>query len=651
MLKFRLNRKQILGGLQPLNVVDHELKGITVMDGEKEQNLLVCYCDTLDGVSVGSSLMCLSEIEQFVEGMLTSKVYNFTQFHTISAIDDTQRSFSTILDKYLNLPIKRIYVTNDDRGEVAHILFENSHFFSHIVPDQFEEHVDADEETEKPILHFTYTGEDDYTLEYDIHIDGEKVSIGTYNIIDVVVDEGGVNGDEHFADLIGYIRKYIQRPDDDISQLFQSGVSTYVGEVSPSIFSIGREQPMFDKTAGFRYYVEKTTQRLAVNLDSNNQFGLTRDLTIQGIASDYKQKVVNEITDVERDVYHPVYKNNKGKFLPIYQIKFNLHFRQHRGDDWLVDSDTFWNGVAVKGDKAELMKEIETKDDDKVNFFSTGEGCEGYQSDLLTYLNFTNSDVKFQKSRLKKSFLRLGFYDSDDVNEQSMLASSTIFMNAGNVFTKQVRHLTTRGYISLDKDDDDVRTNLTGSKVDREVVKGSLSNAEVEDRRLSCQFVVEDRDNSMSSSEGFYLYLMKTMRTGTAPENIYMRVEFNHAGYGITSPMMMPYVDPKKHNGNKGIKSFENILKDWNREGIDGPYGIRQYLKFIHLKFKYCYDDTSKRYVYYLDDETYGNGDDGKEYRTYDENSGVLTINLYEAKIDTRTDVPEDDKKSKEANK
>lgn len=650
MLKFRLNRKQILGGLQPLNIVDHELKGISVMDGEKEQNLLVCYCDTLDGVSVGSSLMCLSEIEQFVEGMLTSKVYSFTQFHTISAIDTVQKSFSTILDKYLNLPIKRIYVTNDERGEVAHIIFEDSHFFSYIVPDQFEEHVD--EVVEKPIIHFIYTDETGYTLEYDIHIDGVKVSISTYNIIDIVVNEGGVNGDEHFVDLIEYIGSHIQRPDNDISQQFPSGVSAYVGEVSPSIFSISREQPMFDEAAGFRYYVEKTTQRLAISLNSDDQFGLTRDITIQGIAADYKQRVVNKITDVERDIYHPVYKDDKNKFKPIYQIKFNLHFRQHRGDDWLVDSDTYWNGVKVdENKKAVLMREIETNGGEKVNFFSTVSNKEEYQSDLLTYLNFTNSDVKFQKSRLKKSFLRLGFYDSEDVNEQSMLSSSTIFMNAGDVFTKQVRYLTTRGYIFIDKDDDDVRTKLTGAKVDREVVKGSgsskLTNTEVEDRRLSCQFVVKDRDNSMSSSEGFYLYLMKTMRTGTAPENIYMRVEFNHAGYGITSPMMMPYVDPKKHNGDKGIKSFEDILKDWNGEGIDGPYGIRQYLKFIHLKFKYCYDETSKRYVYYLDDEIYGtNINKGDNYCTYNEDDGVLTVNLYEAKIDTRKDAPEDDTES-----
>ena len=44
-----------------------------------------------------------------------------------------------------------------------------------------------------------------------------------------------------------------------------------------------------------------------------------------------------------------------------------------------------------------------------------------YQSDLLSYLGFTNDDVKYQKSKLKKSFLRISFYDSDNIGNQNLL--------------------------------------------------------------------------------------------------------------------------------------------------------------------------------------------------------------------------------------
>ena len=60
---------------------------------------------------------------------------------------------------------------------------------------------------------------------------------------------------------------------------------------------------------------------------------------------------------------------------------------------------------------------------------------------------------------------------------------------------------------------------------------------EIESLRLSSQFVVKDKYSSESSSEGFYLYLWKDM-ANTTPGDIYMRVEFNHAGYGRTIPFL-----------------------------------------------------------------------------------------------------------------
>ena len=106
-----------------------------------------------------------------------------------------------------------------------------------------------------------------------------------------------------------------------------------------------------------------------------------------------------------------------------------------------------------------------------------------------------------------------------------------------------------------------------------------------------------------------------------------MKVEFNHAGYGRTIPFMMPFKDPNKEEGN-GIKTFRDILDDWNSE--DGKYGARRYMKYSYIHFKYKYDKRYKRHIYYLDDEFYGkNPKNGGVH--YDDN--IMVINLYEAKM------------------
>ena len=93
--------------------------------------------------------------------------------------------------------------------------------------------------------------------------------------------------------------------------------------------------------------------------------------------------------------------------------------------------------------------------------------------------------------------------------------------------------------------------------------------------------------------------------------------------------MMMPFVDPKKHNGNNGIKSFQDIIDDFNGGGVDKPYGIRQYIKYSYIHLKYKYYKEKQCHVYYLDDNKYGNyGNEVKD--------NCLILNIYEAKISNK---------------
>ncbi|MBP5456522.1 MAG: hypothetical protein J6Y37_08480, partial [Paludibacteraceae bacterium] len=228
-------------------------------------------------------------------------------------------------------------------------------------------------------------------------------------------------------------------------------------------------------------------------------------------------------------------------------------------------------------------------------------------------------DVKFQKNKLKKSFLRLSFYDSTNPANQNLLSYSTIFYNSGNAFAKYARYVERDGYFTVSPNGTLTR-GLVGCRVNREPESTSLNGEYPEDYRISSQFVVSDKYLSNSSSDGFYLYLWKDSFNGKIPSDIYMKVEFNHAGLGRTIPFMMPYKD-----NALGIKTFSEILSDWNGSN---RYGIRKYIRYSYIRFKYRYDIDTGIHVYYLDDNVYGNS-----VYTTNFNDGTITLNLYEAKI------------------
>ena len=76
------------------------------------------------------------------------------------------------------------------------------------------------------------------------------------------------------------------------------------------------------------------------------------------------------------------------------------------------------------------------------------------------------------------------------------------------------------------------------------------------------------------------------------------------------------------------MKDWSVSEEDWG-SNADTRYGIRRYLKYSYIHFKYKYDKLSERHVYYLDDKFYGTDENGGVH--FEDNA--ITINLYEAKI------------------
>lgn len=338
-----------------------------------------------------------------------------------------------------------------------------------------------------------------------------------------------------------------------------------------------------------------------------------------------------------------------------------------------------------------------------------------YQSDLLSYLGFINDDVKYQKSKLKKSFLRISFYDSDNIGNQNLLHTATIFLDSGDLFAKYIKNIETEDEykateaviaqkspeISFPKDsiltsseyeklDDDNRKKCVingellavtgdsssdkdkntvydkvGVSVDREPMRKKALDKdndfgddidELERLRMSSQIVVTDKNSSKRSSEGFYFYTYKTNDNGVYPSDIYMRVEFNHAGYGRVIPFMMPYIrksEEKLKENSPGyerytatdrkdkIKTFDDICYDWSEIDIDKGiedkhlkddsdigYSAVRYMKYCHIKWKYRYDKHTQKHIYYLDPDVYGTG-----VTSDNKHGNNIILNLYEGKI------------------
>lgn len=444
--------------------------------------------------------------------------------------------------------------------------------------------------------------------------------------------------------------------------------------------------------------------------------------------------MVKKIVDLKGRVYN--YNIENEEFSKKNKYDYFSYYGEAPAEPNSEEDDEYDNPNTDKGKKP---KDYVIEQDNLKNYQELREKrnkLTEYQSDLLSYLGFSNNDVKYQKSKLKKSFLRISFYDSDNIANQNLLHTSTIFLDSGNLFAKYIKNIETEdeykvvnGFVVQVKD-----TNARGSKpkwkdsnpkityksgdiisksefeklnIEQQklcvingeplaITGGSFSEEEqyttydkiglrvnrepmrknpiskddgdfgdnideLERLRMSSQIVVTDKYSSNHSSEGFYFYNYKSNDNGVFPSDIYMRVEFNHAGYGRTIPFMMPYIrkseeelkdiDPGYERyaqtpREDKIKTFDDICYDWSEidfdKGIEGKddknkylkeendigYGTVRYMKYCHIKWKYRYDKRTQKHIYYLDPDVYGKG------VTADNKHGHnIILNLYEGKI------------------
>ena len=422
----------------------------------------------------------------------------------------------------------------------------------------------------------------------------------------------------------------------DVSEIL-FGSASIIDNVNGNIngIRVKREQVMWNNaynqdTPSITHKLYKVRLNVPISMKDGS------DLYKEGNLAEYfvqreVEKVINSPIEMEKYAYTPVVVsgivNGKPTFEDCTKINFNLHFRVHDGDDWTVSDTNTWNFDKYGSHNTPSANKYYSYAQNINPMDVESQWKRSCQSDLLTYAGFITNDVRYQKNKLKKSFIRLSFYDSDNPGSQNLLAYSTIFVDCNKLYSKFISKMNFNCYFNSDGD------IVKGIKVDREVNtaihpdslveiigKKKLGIEDIEEYRLSSQISVKNRFTSDNSSEGFYLYTWELDDNPTEPVDVYMKVEFNHAGYGRNIPMMAPYED---NPINKGFKTNEDIVRDWTAP--NNGYGIKKYTRYSYIHLKAKYDTNTKRHIYYIDPDTYGTN--------YNRDKNILNINLYEARI------------------
>lgn len=365
-----------------------------------------------------------------------------------------------------------------------------------------------------------------------------------------------------------------------------------------------------------------------------------------------KNSIIPPFIDLEKVKYAPAFfetipndetEDNQEDTITITHLAtgltFNLHFRTRISggtienpeeydddvreamlahsfeDTWhFNDEMSTWNGNGLKDPQVENSGEIEREHlyDDE-NFVNS--------SNLIGYLGFTDDDVYNQKNRVKQTFIRLSFYDDKNPLTQNLLCYSTIFLDSGDLYGKYVKRKAWLDEVSMEEEDEEYNTELNPIVWNPTAITDPCS-------AVTCQLMVNDEYDMTRSGEGFNLYLFRE----DAPvenddvQNIYMKVEFNHAGIGRTVPLI-----------------FWRKVKDKTGKVFNeaSALTISNYLDNLYIPIAISLSDRG--YVYSFPDAI--SADDEENYGRCNgivwENER-LVLNLFEPMIEPEPEVPID---------
>lgn len=131
---------------------------------------------------------------------------------------------------------------------------------------------------------------------------------------------------------------------------------------------------------------------------------------------------------------------------------------------------------------------------------------------------FNDVDIKNRKNGFKRSFLRLNFYDSDNIAKQKLVAFLVIYPRVDDKFFSST-NLPSKSFFTP--------PNATPW--------GTLNPV----KQINLEFTVGNSLNDKrKDGEGFFFYYYKDEIVGTTPKELFMRASFNNAKTGKTMRLM-----------------------------------------------------------------------------------------------------------------
>jgi hypothetical protein len=377
-----------------------------------------------------------------------------------------------------------------------------------------------------------------------------------------------------------------------------------------------------------------------------------------------KEKAINPIVDMEKDVYEPVfmdgtYSGSTTNFSDIRNIEVNLHFRTRDMSSWKVNDGN--ENVMVSGISDNWFCTDYYPYKQIISGSASGANIVMNSSDIVGLLYFDNDDVFYQKDNVAKSFLRFSYYDSPDPNTQSLMCTSTVFMNEHTLYKNFVdnsrKNIDDYGMVQEQVIKVDEKNIIIG-EIDDEVSGSSVNRISVyseylgkhdpnrvsyvpddvhidESRRVSSKFVITNKYATDTSSEGFYLYIFREYSENLHPKPIYMRVEFNHAGIGRTIPFIVPmrWESGETESDNEMYPVSALTLSGDDLTYLKDGYPLTYVYAQTYIPLYAVYDFINKRYVYVFDDR----------YVTKDGDNVIL--NLFELKVKNENTASEEERK------
>ena len=291
-------------------------------------------------------------------------------------------------------------------------------------------------------------------------------------------------------------------------------------------------------------YIYQIKNMLDVDFQIKDKFDVTllkNDYYKDFYIEDKINENINNIVDMEKQIFIPKLEKLDSNCL-VNEIKINVNIRE-RNNGW-----------------------------SSTQLANTWYGQEDGENTRITHIGFDEDDIKYQKSALKKSFLRLSFYDTPHRGNQKLLYYSTVFLDTNKIFNEFFN----------------------------------------KNEKSYLEFTIKNSFDYFSCSEGYYLYLFPKLAKKDIPTTIYMKVEFNHAKYGKTLALVLPSDDKYKTG--------------YIEESPVGTKGIEKLFNDLYIKINIMYDSINNKYVWYIPDITNAGGSVIKKINDYEDKRIIMTL-------------------------